>query len=192
LLRPFLHDDVPITGAVSLHSQAYLAPSREGLKFLQRLNMDGIFDMPANRLTNQATEQRLSDFSRRAKNLKSAKLDAASADRNSREQSNVFSSINGEAKIRNGIVSTERLTFQIPGASVDLGGTFNLHNRTVHMLGILHMQSDISHVTTGFKSLLLKPLIPFSKSDHFGAAIPIAVTGSPQHYKVTQNLLHQK
>jgi hypothetical protein len=190
LLRPFLHNDVPIKGAVSLHSHAYLAPSRKGLKFLQRLDMNGTFNMPAERLTNQMTERKLSDFSRRAQNLKSTKLDAASADRNSTEQdrdsteqSDVLSSLNGQAKIRDGIVSTERLTFQIPGAFVDLNGTFNLRDRTVHMLGNLHMQSDISHITTGFKSLLLKPLIPFFKKDHSGAVIPITVTGSPQRYK---------
>jgi hypothetical protein len=154
--------------------------------------MDGTFDMPAERLTNQATERKLSDFSRRAQSLKSTELDADLADRDSTEQSDVLSSLNGQAKIRDGIVSTERLAFQIPGASVDLSGTFNLRDRTVHMLGNLRMQSDISHVTTGSKSLLLKPLIPFFKKDHSGAVIPIAVTGSPQRYKVTQNLLHHK
>ena len=62
LLRPFLHDDVPIKGAISLHSHAYLAPSRKGVKFLQRLGMDGTFDMPAERLTNQTTGRKLSDL----------------------------------------------------------------------------------------------------------------------------------
>jgi hypothetical protein len=60
------------------------------------------------------------------------------------------------------------------------------------LLGSLHMQSDISHVTTGFKSLLMKPLIPFFKKDNAGAVIPIVITGGPSQYKVTQNLLHRK
>jgi len=80
----------------------------------------------------------------------------------------------------------------MPGAAIDLNGTFNFRDRTVHLLGNLHMLSDISHITTGFKSLLLKPLIPFFKKDNFGAVIPIAITGSPHRYKVTQNLLHHK
>jgi hypothetical protein len=54
------------------------------------------------------------------------------------------------------------------------------------------MDSDISHVTTGLKSLLLKPLIPFFRKDNAGAVIPIAVTGGPNDYKVSQNLLHNK
>jgi hypothetical protein len=54
------------------------------------------------------------------------------------------------------------------------------------------MQSDISHTATGFKSALMKPLIPFFKKNNAGAVIPIAITGGPGGYKVTQNLLHQK
>jgi hypothetical protein len=192
LLHPFLHDEVPITGPVWLHSHAYLAPSGKGLKFLQRLYLDGTFDIPAERITDQTTERKLSAFSRRAQDLKFTKLDAAPADQDSAAHSDVLSSLHGRAKIRDGIVSTERLTCQMPGASVDLNGTFNLHGRTVHLLGNLHMQSDISHVTTSFKSVLMKPLIPFFKKGNSGAVIPIAITGSPHRYKVTQNLLHHK
>jgi hypothetical protein len=56
------------------------------------------------------------------------------------------------------------------------------------MLGDLHMQTDISHVTTGFKSFLLKPLAPFFKKKGAGAVVPIAITGSPGRYKVSQNV----
>ncbi len=181
LLRPFLHDEAPVTGAVRLRSRVYLAPAKKGRKFLQRLRMTGDFDIPVQRLTNRPTEQKLSAFSQRAQNLKIPK-----------DEVNVLSSLKGRAEIRNGIVSTENMTFQIPGASVDLTGTFNLHGGDVHMLGDLHMQSDISHITTGFKSLLLKPLAPFFRKDHAGAVVPIAITGSPRHYKVSQNLLHHK
>ena len=51
------------------------------------------------------------------------------------------------------------------------------------------MQSDVSHVTSGFKAILLKPLAPFFKKDGAGAVVPIAITGTPHHYKVGQNIL---
>jgi len=38
----------------------------------------------------------------------------------------------------------------------------------------------------------MKPLIPFFKKNNAGAVIPIAITGGPGGYKVTQNLLHRK
>jgi hypothetical protein len=80
----------------------------------------------------------------------------------------------------------------MPGVDVDLTGSFNLRSSTVDLTGNLRMQSDISHTTTGFKSVLMKPLIPFFKKNKAGAVIPIAVTGSPGEYKVTQDILHRK
>jgi hypothetical protein len=153
--------------------------------------VDGSFDIPAERLTNKKTEKELSAFSGRARGLKPAE-DVSTPGGNANATADVLSSVTGRTKIRNGVVSTERLSFEMPGAGVDLNGTFNLHDLTVHMLGNLRMQADISHVTTGFKSLLLKPLIPFFKKDNAGAVIPIAISGGPGKYKVSQNLLHHK
>jgi len=62
----------------------------------------------------------------------------------------------------------------------------------VHMVGNLRMDTDISHTTTGFKSFLLKPLAPFFKKKNAGALVPIAVTGAPGHYQVTQDFNHKK
>jgi hypothetical protein len=80
----------------------------------------------------------------------------------------------------------------MPGVGVDLSGSLNLRNPTVDLTGNLRMQSNISHTATGFKSALMKPLIPFFKKNNAGVVIPIAVTGGPGGYKVTQNLLHRK
>lgn len=147
---------------------------------------------PAERVTNQTTERNLSDFSQRAQDLKSTKLDAAPADQDSTAHSDVLSSLNGRAKISDGVVSTERLTFQMPGAAVDLHGSFNFRDTTVRLVGNLHMDSDVSHTTTGLKSVLMKLLIPFFKKDKAGAVIPIAVTGSKGRYKVAQDVLPRK
>jgi hypothetical protein len=54
------------------------------------------------------------------------------------------------------------------------------------------MDADISHAATGFKSVLLKPLAPFFKRKNAGAAVPIAVTGIPHQYHVSQDVFHTK
>lgn len=192
ILRPFFKGEVPITGAVWLHSHARLTPAGEGLTFLKRLQMDGVFDIPSERLTNKGTEQKLSDFSQRAQGDKPTEQPPAPGNGVTGGTGEVFSSLNGRAKIRDGIVSTQRLNFQVPGADVNVAGTFNLHDGRVHMLGDVSMQSDISHAATGIKSMLLKPLIPFFKKHNTGAKIPIAITGSPHQYKVTQDVFHNK
>ena len=73
-------------------------------------------------------------------------------------------------KIRNGVVSTGRLTFHVPGALANLQGTYALHGGAVHLTGTMKMDADISHAATGFKSALLKPLDPFFKRKKAGAA----------------------
>jgi hypothetical protein len=192
LLRPFLKGKVPITGGVWLKAHAHLVPTGHELKFLQRLQVDGDFNVPAERLVNRNNEQKLSAFSLRAQGIKSSPAAADSNDSSPSSSTDVLSSLSGHAKLRDGVLSTQRITFQIPGASADLNGSFNLRDKTVHLIGDVRMQSDISHVTTGFKSVLLKPLIPFFKKGKAGAVIPIAVTGSSGQYKVTQDLAHLK
>jgi hypothetical protein len=41
------------------------------------------------------------------------------------------------------VVSTERLTFALPGASANLNGSYNLSSGNVHLVGSVRMDSDI-------------------------------------------------
>ncbi len=183
LLAPFLHNQPPVAGEVNLHSFAYLAPSSPGVKFLQRLHMNGAFNIPSERFTNEKVEQKLSKFSRRAQGRKAS---------NDQPVEDVSSSLGGDVVIRDGIASARRLDFQVPGAGVRLNGVFSLRNGDARFLGDLHMASDISHVTTGFKSWLLKPFAPFFRRRGSGAIIPIAVTSSHHKYRVASNLFHRQ
>jgi hypothetical protein len=190
LLRPFFHDKPPVAGPVALKALAHLAAQEDGTAFLKRLTIDGGFALPRERATDPGKENTLTNFSERAQGLKPPKDDPGP--RQADPGAAVLSSLEGQIKVRDGVVSAERLTFTLPGASADLKGTYDLRNGNVQMLGELKMESDISHVTTGFKSVLLKPLAPFFKKKHAGAVVPIGVTGGPGNYKVNQNLLHDK
>lgn len=179
VMRPFVQNDVPISGLVWLKSHAYVGPPGDG--FMARLRLNGSFEVPAEKLTNVKTEKSLSAFSERAQ-----------GDKPTEEAKDALSSLEGPVKVENGVASSPRLTFKIPGATATLGGTFRFHGEEVHLTGDLKMDTDISHTTTGFKSFLLKPLAPFFKTKNAGSVVPIAVTGKPGNYKVTQNLTRSK
>jgi hypothetical protein len=185
VMRPFIREEVPIRGPVWLRSHAYLEPNGRG-GFLHRLHVTGVFDVPSERITDQKTEKGLTDFSHRAQGGKDSEDDSPSA------AADTLSSMKGPARINDAVASSQRLTFRIPGAQADLSGTFDFHSKVVHLVGTLRMDTDISHTATGFKSFLLKPLAPFFKKKNAGALVPIAVTGSPGHYEVTQNISHNK
>jgi hypothetical protein len=187
VLRPFVHNDVPIIGPVSLRAHAYLAPASVG-GFFHRLKVDGTFDVPAERATDAKTEKSLTDFSHRAQDKNSATQPNPPAD----GDGDALSSIAGPASIRDEIVTTNGLQFKVSGAEANLHGTFAIHTLTVHMTGDLKMDNDISHTATGFKAFLLKPIAPFFKKKNAGALVPIAVTGTPGKYKVEADLNHKK
>lgn len=190
VMRPFMHKEVPIAGPVSLKAHAYLGPPGHG--FVQRLRLDGSFNVPAEKVTDEKTEKSLSDFSRRATGKDKPNTGVEPNGVASSSGKDAVSSLAGPAKIENGIASTPRLTFRVSGAEATLAGTYRFHDDAVHLTGKLKMDTDISHTSTGFKSFLLKPLAPFFKKKNAGAVIPIAVTGLPGHYKVSQDLSHNK
>lgn len=195
LLRPFLHNPVPIVGPASLKIDAHLAPDGKGETFLHRLTVDGAFNVPNELVTNRSEEKTLTGFSERAQGAKTkddSKQDESEGPDSGGPGVDVLSSLVGQAKIRDGVVSTQRLTFGVPGASADLHGWYRLRDGAVHLDGELKMEKDVSHAVTGFKSVLLKPLAPFFKKKHAGAVVPIAIRGEPGHYKVSQNLMHNK
>jgi hypothetical protein len=145
--------------------------------------VNGSFIVPSEIVTNKTVEKDLSDFSRRVK---------GTDNQNESGAADVVSSLEGPAKIENGVVSTPHLSFKIPGAQATLSGTYRLHNDEAHLTGDLKMEKDLSHAATGFKAFLLKPLAPFFKKKNAGADVPIAVTGTPGNYHVTQNVAHNK
>lgn len=189
VMQPFVHDEVPITGPVWLQSHAYVGPP--GDAFMERLRMTGTLNVPAEKISDREAEKNLSAFSERAQGKnKSDTVD--SNNRKSDAATDVLSSLQGSTKLENGVVSTSRLTFKIPGAQATMAGTFRFHGEVAHLTGNLKMDTDISHTATGFKSILLKPLAPFFKKKNATAVVPIAVTGTPGHYKVTQDIAHNK
>jgi hypothetical protein len=183
VLQPFMKANPPMVGPVRMHAHAHIGGARNGEKFLDRLTMKGVFEIPSERLTSAATEKSLSAFSERAQGT--AKDAATSAG----EEQDVMSSVVGAVTITKGVAHASQLVFEVPGASVEANGTFDLRSEKVDMIGDLRMQTDLSHVTTGFKSFLLKPLAPFFRKKHAGAVVPIRITGGPGQYKVDQNVL---
>ena len=169
----------PVTGPVLLRGHANLAGDTRA-SFFERLTMNGAFTVPGERFTDTATEGNLTAFSHRAQGIKGESDGAQPA---------VLPNVSATVSVRDGMAQMSPLMVHMPGASVRLNGAFDLRTQNVHLTGDLRMQSDVSHVTTGFKAILLKPLAPFFKKDGAGAVVPVAITGTPHHYKVGQNIL---
>ena len=190
VMQPFVQDDVPISGQVWFQGHAYVGPP--GDSFMERLRMTGTLNVPAEKISDQQAEKNLSAFSERARGSSKPNTGVDSNTSQTDATKDVLSSLQGSTRLENGVVSTSRLTFKVPGAQATMAGTFRFQGEVAHLTGNLKMDTDISHTATGFKSLLLKPLAPFFKKKNAGAVVPIAVTGTPGHYQVSQDIAHNK
>jgi hypothetical protein len=71
-----------------------------------------------------------------------------------------------------------RLSFTVPGASLQLQGTFGLLSQALDFQGTLRLQARVSQTTRGIKSLLLKPIDPLFEREGAGTVLPIKITGT--------------
>jgi hypothetical protein len=87
----------------------------------------------------------------------------------------------GDFLMDKGTLTLSMLNFSIPGADVELGGTYAMAQQTMDLHGKVKMQAKLSQTTTGFKSVLLKLADPLFSKGGGGAVLPIKITGPAQH-----------
>jgi hypothetical protein len=70
------------------------------------------------------------------------------------------------------------LHFEIPGTQAEMTGKYSLDGTTFDFHGLLKTDAKLSQMTTGWKSILLKPVDPFFHKNGSGAEIPFKITGT--------------
>jgi hypothetical protein len=60
-------------------------------------------------------------------------------------------------------------------------GAYNLQSQAVDLHGTLKTDAELSKMSSGFKSVLLKPFDVFFKRKHAGAVVPVHLIGTCKH-----------
>jgi hypothetical protein len=162
--------DPLLTGKVTLQTELVLPPG--DVDVVEKLRLKGSFDLSAARFTSQTVRARLGEMSARASGDPGA------------PPSRVVSDLEGRFSLAGGILSLEALKFQIPGATVQLAGTYGLRSEALEFDGTLRMQATISEAAGGgMKSVFLKIVDPFFRKKGAGAVLPIRVRGTREQPK---------
>jgi len=66
----------------------------------------------------------------------------------------------------------------VPGATIQLKGTYGVQGGTLDFIGNAKMQASVSEMVGGWKGLLLTPLDRYLKKDGAGTEIPIHIRGT--------------
>jgi hypothetical protein len=84
----------------------------------------------------------------------------------------------GNFKMEQGVITLPAITYSVPGATIELKGTYGLLGGTLDFVGNAKMQATVSEMVGGWKGLLLSPLDSYLKKDGVGTEVPIHIRGT--------------
>jgi AsmA-like protein len=154
-------------GSLKMNTKLVLPP--EHRRVADRLRLDGAFSVDSAQFTNAEVQRKIADLSRHGQ----GKTEDEQVGR-------VLSDLRGRFTLANGVVRFQRLEFGVPGAQVQLAGTYALRRETLDFEGLLRMQAPISEAvgTGGVKRLLLKAIDPLFRKKGAGSVVPIKISGT--------------
>ena len=155
----------PLTGWVNFKTRIDIPPG--GGSISDRLKLDGRFDVSSARFSKLNVQQKLLALSRRGRGAPEEQ-----------GQGSVVFDLRGKFVLRNGLMTFSNLTFGVPGALVQLNGTYQLRGEAIDFRGTLRLQAKLSQTVGGWKSILLKPVDPLFAKRGAGTFVPIKVTGT--------------
>jgi hypothetical protein len=89
----------------------------------------------------------------------------------------IASNMRGHFVLKDGVAHFSQLSFGVPGALIQLTGTYGLRNEELNFVGAARLDAKLSEMTTGIASKLLKVVDPFFRKDG-ATVIPIKIEGT--------------
>jgi hypothetical protein len=182
LLKIVEHDEPSVAGRVSFHAAVQLN-SGSGA-FLQRLGLKGEISLMQVSFTKPNAQRQMNAFA--------ARMQKHPPEDSSGHPAPVTAAASSLTTFHQGMAYFPNIHITFPGTDAYLHGTFNLLDTDIHFTGKADLQRNISYAATGWRSALLKALVPFFRHRDAGAIVSIAVTGTPRQPRVTQDVLHHK
>jgi hypothetical protein len=169
LLKLGVRTNPPVmTGPVEMRTKLSLRPGEADVA--DRLRLAGNFHVLGAHFTNEKVQSRLDSLSLRTQGKPKEARDHVAE--------NVPVDLRGVFTLLDGTLSFPQLHFLIPGTQVDMSGEYSLDGRTFEFRGTARLDAKLSQMTTGWKSILLKPVDPFFSKHGSGTEVPVKITGT--------------
>lgn len=165
ILRLAVPGEPSMSGAISFESSIVIPPG--DVDVADKLQLDGRFTIAQAEFSKLNMQEKVNELSHRA-----------SAEPKVPKTDNVASNFRGQFKLANGVITFRNLSFEVPGADINLQGTYALETQRIDLGGHAIMRAKPSQMTTGVKSFLLKALDPFVGKNKAGTVLPIHIGGT--------------
>jgi len=160
--------NVLLTGDVTMKTSLHIPPGTAPLH--ERLKLNGSFALDRARFTSNKIQGRIAELSLRGQGrpdeVKST--DAAS----------ILSQMQGSFRMAGGAITLPALEYTVPGAQIQLAGTYGLADGSLNFAGTAKMEASVSKMVGGWKGMLLTPADRHFKKDGAGTEVPIHIGGT--------------
>ena len=159
-----------MTGDASLKAKILIPEGDSDL--IERLRIAADFGVSKAEFTSDSVQGKINSLSRRGQG-QPKNMDLTTA-----------SDLRGAFEMASGDIRFSRLAFSVPGADIQMAGTYSVDSAQLNFRGKLELQAKLSQTVTGVKSFFLKAVDPFFKGkngDKAGTVIPIKVIGTKDH-----------
>jgi hypothetical protein len=174
-LRLTSKNGVPLmTGQLTLKSSLEIPPGKVPVH--ERMKLKGQFTLDDAQFTSDKIQGRIAELSLRGQgDPRDAKDKNGAAD--------IRGGLASDFIMQHGVISLPNLKYSLPGAEIDMTGTYGVKSGELNFLGDAKMQATVSKMLGGWKGLLAKPVDRFFRKDGAGTEVPIHIAGtreSPQ------------
>jgi hypothetical protein len=152
-----------MTGQVRLATK-FLLPAGDA-DVIDRLELDGRFSLNEARFSNVNVQERIDELSQRGKGKTAG------------DGPSVVSSLSGTFRMRKATLTFANLSFAVPGAVVQIAGTYDMERELLDFRGDLLLDATLEKTTTGWKAVAAKLAQPFFRRPGGGSKLPIKITG---------------
>ena len=157
-----------LTGALTLKATLHISPGPEPVH--KRLNLKGAFNLDQARFTSAKIQDKITELSLRGQGRPKELKDANPAATRSAMQ--------GSFTMAEGVITLPALAYTVPGATIDLAGTYGVDGGALAFNGTAKLQATISQMVGGVWGVLLKPANRIFEKDGAGTDLRIHIDGT--------------
>jgi len=162
-----------MTGNLTMKAALHIPPGSAAVD--DRMKLKGSFNVDGARFTSEKIQGRIAELSLRGQGRPD--------DVKTTDPASILSQIHGNVQMAGGVISLPSLQYIVPGAQIQLNGTYKLADGALNFTGTAKMESPISKIVGGWKGTLLKPANHMFKHDGARAEIPIHIKGTREEPK---------
>jgi hypothetical protein len=168
-----------LVGDVTIRTTIALEPGEGHVR--DRLRLDGRFGLGGARFTDGDIQRRLDELSRRGQGRP-----------RDEDVNRVLTDLRGQFQLADARLALRGVNFSVPGAAINLDGTYRLPDGGLDFRGTLRLRATVSQAVGGFKSLFIKPFDFIFRKDNAGAVIPISITGTREQPEMKAHLFGRR